>query len=123
MPYKFGCKILDPFSLWRIKPARLAIGHQVWKDFRVRKEEIVHASPICDRRRSCRGYHHLGGEHRLCPNSKRRASAHKRAPCVHLRAGAQPVLLWLVLLRSLWPVLLRSLWPVLLRPEPCSAAC
>ena len=101
-PYGFGCKILDPFSLWRIKRARLAIGHQVWKDFAYEKRRILHASPISDRRRCRRGYHHLGSEHRLCPNSKRPASAHKHAPCVHLRAGAQPVLLWPILLRSLW---------------------
>src|SRR6516162_104085 len=82
----------------------------------VRKEEKLHASPIVARRRRRPGYHHLGGRHRLGPNPDRHASAHGRASCIHLRADAQPLLLWL-----LQPVLLWSLWPVLLRSEPGSA--
>ena len=47
-PYKFACKLLDPFSLWRIKLVRLAIGNQVWNDFAYEKRRfsMLHQSVI-----------------------------------------------------------------------------
>jgi hypothetical protein len=92
MAYGFTSQVPDPSSMWRSVTGLNSYPLSGRNIVPGRETGEIHASPIADSRR-CRCRHdNLVGQHRLRPNANPHASPRGCTPCIHLRAGAHPVL-------------------------------